>query len=806
MRANESSLRDFLSGTKQTFSIPVYQRNYDWDEEQCATLMNDIRNICETKKKHFIGTICFSECNDEYVIIDGQQRITSIMLVIKALHHITNNKNFKDNLFDYFLTYKDFTSSQHNSRVKLKPIEKDKNVFDKLIYQDTFDEFGFDEKQKRSTVYRNYIFFRKSLLKMLENGYTDKDIFDALDKLEIVKLKTEDENPQIIFEGLNSKGQSLTKADLIRNYILMPLTPELQKKMYIQYWLPMEEIFESAKDVETFILHYTVLKKRTDGTYVNGKKEKVNQKNLYQVFKKEYEGLTEKSIDEIEEVFKDILKYANIYRNFIFIDKECPIEHEKRQLFTIFNIFEKKDVAIFLMYIYNCINEGKINRELLPNILDAIVTFSFRSIICGKSGLSKQSSILSVQRFEKLMATSDDVIDALYRTLLSGNGSYEFPLNKDFRYALINNNIYESSKTNCKYLLHEIERYLNPKEYIPYENGSIEHICPQTLNKVWKEYLNAMDSYQDYEVFRHQLGNLTLTGYNSEISNFSFKDKKELYKTSNYTITKEVAKKEEWSKKEIDDRSKFLAKVCLEIWSLPEKYNNIIQNYSEVLYNMESDFQSLTNCKPNELIFCDKTFVLTNWIEMQKIIMEQLHMYDKYIFDDMVYEHPFNTRILISKTSTNMREDLREMVVFGDDVYFMYKNFSTSDVLRNIKEMLEYYDSVCKANLSDEIIFTIKPKDIPTVIQSQPQLQAQQQQIPYRSNQENVLPKSQAREQERFIQPITPITFYKGDKVLHKTLGYGEVVGLEEKYVSIKFQNHPDIKKFDKTCDKFMKI
>lgn len=782
MRAKEDSLYEFISAGKQAFVIPVFQRNYDWELEQCSTLMSDIKTVCDTNKKHFIGTICFKETDDgELIIIDGQQRITSIMLLVKALHDVAIDKDTKDYLYENILTNKYRSNQKVKMRIKLKPIKKDEGVYTKLIYQPTFDEEAFDRSERRSSIFKNYMYFKKRILELMQEGYTENDICDAIEKLEIVRLKTEDENPQVVFESLNSTGLALTKADLIRNYILMPLSHKDQDEMYRKYWLPMESIFEQPKDVELFILHYLTLKRRTDSIIFNGKKAKIGLNNLYQVFKKEYSNLHTKNVDEIESFFADIKKHANYYRNFVYTDMKQPQNEIEQKLYVLFNIMEKKDSAILLMWIYDAIEQKLIEKELLSEILDIIISFSFRSLVCKNNGLNKQFSVLAVQKLEKNLNNSNDFIDLFYQVITEGSGSFAFPKNSDFRKALIQENLYISIKKVCKYMLHSIEKHINPKEHMPFEDGTIEHICPQTLSKDWKEYLESKECLQNYENFKHNLGNLTLTGLNPDMSNDLFREKKKIYEKSNYSITRDIAKENEWTYEKILNRSRYLAEIALKIWQLPEKYNRKTRDDTGVTYNMDSDFSLLTHSKPHEVEFLGKVCRLNSWKDMLIYVMENLHDLDSDIFEEMIEKHPFQSKLVLSQQEGRIRQD--RAYKLSNEKYYLNCCFSTVEILRIIKSAIEFYDKTCATNIIEEISFTIRQGNNDTINENSENNKTQ-----------TIIQSSSMNQEKKHEDTIIinddgeiRINIKAKDCITHNKFGEGTVTKIDDNYIYIRF-------------------
>ena len=768
MRARENNLYRFLSGGKTRFVIPVFQRNYDWKYEQCERLINDIRVICNTDKEHFIGTICYKETDrSELTIVDGQQRITSIMILLKALHDISQDSKLKEYIYNEILINK-YTSNL-DIKMKLKPIKKDESVYRKLIYQSSLNEKDFSNAEKLSNIYRNYIYFKMALQSLINEGYKDTQIKEAIEMLEIVELEIEDENPQVIFESLNSTGLDLTKADLIRNYVLMPLKYIDQEELYNKYWLPIEEIIGSSADVELFLSYYLIMKRKSDNMAIGNKKTIINNKSLYLAFKKHYSDIHNKSKQEIEELFKDIKKYASYYQRFIFTENVYPQNSLEQKFYTIFYIFDKKDAAILLMYILNEINEKRIDEKLLPDILDIIICYIFRSVVCKKTGLGKQTAALTIQRLDN--SKSENYLNKLYSTLNTHKGSYAFPKNEEFQEALINNQLYISLKNKiCKYLLYSIEFKLNPKECLPYENGTIEHVMPQNLNKEWKEYLNAKGELDKHELCLHTLGNLSLTGYNSELSNNSFKDKKEEYLKSNYTHTQNLARYNDWTSKEIFERGTELSKIALSIWKLPTEFNNSIRIDTGVTYDINSDFSILTGCKPNELELLGSTFKVSSWREMLITVLEQLYKLDKDIFDELVEKRPFKKGVL-SKSQEN------EYWTVINDEYYIYRHFDTLRILEIIRESLIFFDRLGDTTLESETTFTLKSGYMPdkaTVKITED----------YEIIEDKTTEISENNENEIAI----------GTKVIHKSFGEGIVVdisnGSTSNTVSIFFNNN----------------
>ena len=792
MRSRETNLYKFLSGGKNIFVIPVFQRNYDWEIDQCDRLITDIRHICDTNKRHFIGTICFKEIDSgEIIIIDGQQRITSIMLLSKALHDAADDPYMKQYIDNEILKTK--YSTANKPRVKLKPIKKDEAVYNKLIFEDSVNDTTFTREEKRSNIYKNYEFFVKRVKELKLAGYTDRQISDAIEKLEVVELQIEDENPQVVFESLNSTGLDLTKADLIRNFVLMPLSAAEQDEMYTNYWLPMENVFENANDVEAFILHFLVYEKKSDTLHIDGKGTKLSRKNIYEYFKREYSMNKMKDPECRIDFFKKIKRYSNYYRHFRFNDSHVPEGELEQKFFILFEILGSWDSALILLHAYNLIDDNKLSIDDMPTITDVLISYAMRSLICkktGANGLNKQSAISICAKIDAYLDRGCSFVDALYKLLTTFKGGYAFPRNADFRAGLLQANLYGSLKGTTKYLLYSINKYYNPKETVSFQDGTIEHILPQTLTQKQKEYLNAMDEQTmlNHENIVHTLGNLTLSGYNSELSNDMFEKKKHMYKDSNYTITKNLANYTQWTGKEIAERGSELANIALKIWPLPPQYETRRVD-TGVTYSLDSDFSILTGKKPNEFTLDNKVHTAGSWKEMLFMVLNIIYQYSEDAFYDVMELKQFKNRILASSIPVGVR-DIKQ--------YLQCPPKNTEDCLRMIKYALELCDDYYKTEFVEEFSFTIKCDDANEI----------ENKIEQRLDVDMTTGEVVEIKNETVYSDTT--NFFIGDIVEHKSFGRGIVKELTpatngDVYITVKFDKIGE-KKFIKNIIVQMKL
>ena len=691
-----------------TFVIPVYQRNYDWNSGSCKQLIIDIESIVNNKENHFIGTVCIKpDGRHASIIIDGQQRITTLLLILKAIHDLSDDKQLKRKISTRFLI-NEFSDEQ--SKLRLKPIKKDEGVFKKLLGNTDFDEDLFSETEKLSNVYNNYILLKGIIKKaLLSNKYSCDDIEDAVERLEVVELELEDENPQIIFESLNSKGQDLQCSDLLRNYLLMSLNYEFQEKLYNNYWRVMEEYLNNDnKILEDFMTYFLITKKKSDNIVYEGKKAKISSQDrdkLYQAFKYEYPNINRNNIVEVENCFKELLQYAKYYSHFIF-DESTVRENLPgvQQLFyDLVYSLGCKDSSIVLMYLYNKFSLKEIDVQTFAKAVKALISLSVRADVCDKQGLSKQFSASVIKNMDNV--SSGSFMERFWDALTMGSGSYKFPNNNEFKFSLESIPFYTYLKSRkTKYILYSLNKKLNPNEVPNYLDGTIEHIMPQTLSVEWQKYLSSKNDLDNYESHLHKLGNLCLTGYNSELSNDSFDKKVGIYKNSNYSDTRNICIYTDWTSKEIDLRTNELIDYCISIWKLPDKYNNRVGAMVGVEYNLDSDFTLFKSTKPLEVKFFGDSTIVANWYDLLISVLTDCYNLDKQLFTSLVTLFgASSTKIYFSKSKLNMKRPIE----VSDSGIFVETNNSALDTLKLIEKVLEYYDGKLGGDLRNDLIFTL---------------------------------------------------------------------------------------------------
>ena len=562
MKAHDSYLTALLKLSDAVFNIPVYQRNYDWDTDNCKQLFQDIETITITGKDHFIGSIVYisigTATEPYYNIIDGQQRITSVMLFLKALHDSTDDQRFKKQVRYGFLIN---IGLDDTPKMKLKQIESDRSVYERIIMQDDFDEKAFSDSEKNSNVYKNYSCFRDLIL---QSDVPIQDLYNAVFKLEIIDVCLTTEDPQEVFESMNSTGRSLTNTDLLRNYLLMDLTHSEQEKLYKKYWSQIEKNV-GTKQMDAYMVHYLIMKRKSDSINIRRKSAKINKNTLYECYKiyfppeSKKEGGTERLLD-------DMYRYSVTYGRIFSGKRKTALE---KAIYEVIYDLSADPVAIFLMYLLHEQESTGISDDEMVEAVKACVSYVFRVRIF-KGSVSPQFFALAIQSFEK-GDISKPFADRVWDSLVTGSGSYRFPRDREFQDSFENKNMYlEFKPPMLRYMLYKYER-ARTKDVVEPTDVTIEHVLPQDT-KEWQKHLAEIRDYE-YRDLIHRIGNLTLTKMNSEASNDPFSKKKLIYEKSGYMITREIGKKADWNSKEIRDRSIAMAKEALTLWPLPERYN-----------------------------------------------------------------------------------------------------------------------------------------------------------------------------------------------------------------------------------------
>ncbi|MGL2700829.1 DUF262 domain-containing protein [Helicobacter pylori] len=561
MKATQSTINDFFALTGTIFSIPVYQRNYTWEEENCEKLLQDIVSISQNKKTHFMGSITYilhlidDEKSlrqlQEFVIIDGQQRITTIMLLLKAIETKIQNEGIKKEI--------DGLLNLSGQRLRLKPIKSDKEAFD-LVMQNRSHEL-----QGVSHIRNNYRFFTKELDKYLEKGYRIEEIYGAFLRLKIVAIGLEigEDDPQVVFESINATGVQLKGLDLIRNYLMMGENSDRQKHLYDTYWVPLEN-WLGEKDLNEFILTYLRI-------YFEDRLKK-EEREVYYALKTHYR---DNFPDDIQGLMSDMREYGRIYQ--IFLDRDhyflkCGDSQQLANLRLRIKDLVKIQFGVAKPFILRCardFEEGKLDYENFHEILQILISYYVRRSVCGDSSPTLTRVLYSLYR----QLGENVSADALKRYLGKSVGQAAFPNDDKIKAAFLVRNAYAASNV-CKFILLEIEKLSNaepPRE----ENLEVEHFYPKTPTQEWRDRVGDYFTFeQDY---LNNFGNLTLSGQNQKLSNKSYEAKIELMEeySSLHLNDYFINNTHSWGIEEVRNRSEYLADQFCQVGlfkDLPKEY------------------------------------------------------------------------------------------------------------------------------------------------------------------------------------------------------------------------------------------
>lgn len=672
-----------------TLIVPVYQRNYDWREEQCKQLFEDLKKTLQKNTEHFMGAIV---CQDkklggqfnEYVIVDGQQRISSLVILAKALYDSTENENLKLSIEGNFI--KHFTP---NSKYpfKILPTEYDRAIFEKLMNGAEITEY-----EKKSRIYQAYDCFKKEIA---ASNIEVLKLHSAIYNLQVVQVILDNEKPQEIFESLNSTGKDLTETELIRNFLLMDLDSDFQEILYKEHWLPMERLLKTSETVEKFMFQYLVSKRKTVTDTKDKKNIHISKKTLYPTFKKYFDKFYGgDKVVQTENFLKDLYCYAQFYSRLLFDESTDfqSLSALEKKFYELIYILDAENIPIILMDL----NNRNLDEETFIQMVDALISLVFRAKICKQSIDNAQTAGNILNRLEKNPPVDTD---SFWAAITDGNGKYTFPNDKQFKDALKSPEIYLNLKANtCKYLLYKLEKNSGNAQNLPrYKDIFVDYVMPKKLNKMWKMYLESKNDLENHDAYLNSLGNLVLTT-DSKRDNSFLDDKRVKFATSDFYYTRNLKDDSDWNSRRIRFRADTLAGLALKIWILPEKYNPVVPNNSNI-FTLDSDFKTLKGTKPEILSIMKAERKVTTWKEVMQKILSALYETDSETFIKSAAE-------FLSENAG----DFRSPMLIGIKFY-IESNCDTKNLLEKVKTIVENFDSISGVNFKGDIYFTLRPED-----------------------------------------------------------------------------------------------
>ncbi len=630
-----SKIYEFFCGNKrQFFLIPLYQRAYAWEEKHCKRLFEDIVKVHKNHlPSHFFGSIVSvqdNELEDDLLIIDGQQRITTISLIVLALRNAVkngeincsfSNEEVNERTDDYLLA----KYRRADRKIKLRPIERDLIAYDALFS---------NEKNKfvnGAGITKNYEFFYSQIT---NSGLSFEDIFDALEKLIIIDLRLEaSDNPQLIFESLNSTGKDLTEADKVRNYLLMALTKGQQDLYYNKYWRNIEIC--TNEDPTMFIRDFLTI----------NLKRICNIENLYFDFK-EYDTLYQR---DRENLFKELLHYAEYYKQI----SKGQTENNKvnKKLKQLANIGSFVAMPFYLSF-FDFAHKNKLSEDLIYDVLDITENFWARRIICGypANALNKLYSTLhsdimrvfSSHQKRDILLDYSQYAEVMKFVLLKKQGNAKFPtdteveesfktrlvykLPVDYRYFLFERMENGNNKEGIKPIAEEMRKEKDPI--------TIEHIMPQTLTSQWKQELG--ERYEEiHEKYLHTFANLTLTAYNAQYGNRPFAEKLKGYidkkgekiygfKDSGFSLSEYLKTCERWTESELIKREGILLEKFKSLWGMISTSYEPLEKEVDIVSFADDEYE-LTGRKLLAFSYKGQKHEVTTWKDMLVQVCQMIY-------------------------------------------------------------------------------------------------------------------------------------------------------------------------------------
>ena len=608
MKGDAQPLIKFFDGSDKRFIIPLYQRNYDWKEDNCEQLFQDLLKMHHSNRKsHFFGSIVSSiqAGTEDRFIIDGQQRITTVSLLLIAMVNAfkvgdiqATDGKLVDKIFKRYLVDE---YQEDERKVKLKPIKKDMDAFDALLYKPK------EQYLKGSNVTRNYEFFYDKIVK---SGLTMDELFETIKKLEVINIKLdEDDDPQLIFESLNSTGLDLSEADKIRNYLLMSLAPAEQDDLYTRYWNPIEE--STKYDPSSFVRDYLTMKQ--------GKIGRIDK--IYFIFKEYAENERIGRAELLEEMHH----YAKIYSQ---IDNaNMGTEKINRKLNQV-RTLDSTVAYPFYMAFFDYAEKNGLSDEEKYRVLDIVEAYWARRIICNlpSNALNKVFATLHrdvLNNMNKAVeGTNPTYTEVLIYLLLKKGRSSVFPKDDEVKEDFATRQIYKMPANLRMFILERMENRDSKEchdvvKQLTEKTISIEHIMPQTLSDKWKDALGE-EWERIHQQYLHTMANLTLTGYNSQYSNLAFLEKRDMEKGFNdsaFRLNNYVKSCDQWTEVEMKQRQHDLLEVFMRLWPMPSTTFEPAKREIESA-SIEDDDYEFTGKKIQGYFYHNVHYSVNTWKEM----------------------------------------------------------------------------------------------------------------------------------------------------------------------------------------------
>ncbi len=681
MKGSEAKMMEYMEGAGKRYVIPVYQRKYDWKEENCRRLYEDLKKIIRDRREsHFFGSIVSSVIGNgaltEYHIIDGQQRLTTVSLLLLAIRNLIRQKKITaqeerldDQIHDRFLVS---PWAKKDDQIKLRPVKSDREALTRL--------FGEEEDyDPASNLTLNYRFFCNQILK--EEVSVD-ELYAATGKLEIISITLDQgDNAQLIFESLNSTGLALTEGDKIRNYLLMGQSPREQDRLYDTYWTTIERCI--GKDVSGFVRDYLSIKQQVTPTI----------SNVYQAFK----DYTEKAQIPDESLLEDLRRYARYFEKLM----TCRSGLHNQKLDDCLYRMSRLEIVVtrpFLMEVLRLHQDGKLSVDDVLQIFRITENYLFRRNICGVPTNALNKIFLNLNKeILRYDNTAENYVQKFIYALLSKKESGRFPDDEEFTFALANKQVYQMRGKYKAYLFERFENYgtIETKDvYTHLDNNvyTIEHIMPQHLTPAWTESLGA-NAAEIHAAWLHRLANLTLTGYNPNLSNKPFEEKRDAeeggYRASGLKMNQKISNKESWGLPELEERNDEMIALAKKIWAFPQtEFVPAEKEFDSC--TLDDENVELTGRDIAKYSYQNVEQPVSSWADMFGHVVQFLHQKDKTVLAGLAYGTSPCTDLsnYVSSTETGLRSAWKI-----DEDIFVERSTSTASKLSFLRRLFVLYDA-----------------------------------------------------------------------------------------------------------------
>ncbi|MBK9927706.1 MAG: DUF262 domain-containing protein [Anaerolineales bacterium] len=641
MKASETTFQPIIEGTKQ-YVVPLFQRPYSWGKKEWDVLWDDLVWLCENSepKSHFIGsivtmpTIAVPQGVTKYLLIDGQQRLTTIFVLLVLLRDLSKKAGEENLAEEIQQTMLVNPFKKDDDFFKLLPTQVDRDAFKALIQEEKLDE--------QSLLMQCYQYFERKIRQgKVDVSSLNKVITGRLSAVGIVLDL--DDNPHLVFESLNAKGRTLTQSDLIRNYFFMRIHANEQEKYHAKFWTPMQNALEDS--LTEFVRHYLM----RNGAFVK-------QGDVYFTLKDRIgQG---NAIDAL----KDLSLFAGYYTKFLH-----PHLEQNKELQKALTRLSRMEITTAYPFLLNCYHDfatGQISSDDFLQILKLLENYLVRRFVCNvpTSQLNKIFPLL----YGQALKNSPVLVDGV-RSVLQTRG---YPKDNEFRARLQDAKLYGAGEraVKTKFILETLELAHAHKEIIEFAALSIEHVMPQTLTEWWMGHLG--DEWQaDHELYLNTIGNLTLTGYNSELSNLPYLMKREQLINSHLELNKFFSAYPAWRRANIEERSKILAELSVTIWPFFGEEDTL---------NVTGD--DVTGKTPKFVTVLGERISVESWRDVQAQTLMKIAELVPELFVNLALEYPR----FISKDPARFRRN-RKL----DNDYYIEVNLSAKDVYRFCIQAME---------------------------------------------------------------------------------------------------------------------